>query len=141
MMISTITQPHDAPVAACSKTLSQRQVPIPYNVGARYHPIFAHFPDDSTTPPQVPPFIRFTPHVQSYTSSALARAPSSNQPRAIDACDMPTSSANGREVSVQWDGATQSKLWVTYLFHHFVGLVRTLVCQPSHMAPRSLQVP
>lgn len=124
MMISTITQPRDAPIAACSKILSQRQVPIPYNVGARCYSVFAHFPDDSSTYPQVPPFIRFTPlriaHVQSYASSAPAKAPSSNQPRAFDACDLPTSCANEREVSVQW-GATRSKLWVTSLFHHLSG--------------------
>jgi hypothetical protein len=128
MMISTITQPHDAPIAACSKTLSQRQVPIPHNVGARCYPIFAHFPDDSSTHPQVPSFIRFTPlriaHVQSYTSSAPAKAPSSNQPRAFDSCDLPTSCANEREVSVQWDGATRSNLWVTSLFHHLSGSCR-----------------
>jgi hypothetical protein len=60
---------------------------------------------------QVPPFITFIPtRVQSYASSAHGKNPSSSPPRGpIDVSELPTSNANEREVSIQWDGVTRSK--------------------------------
>ncbi|KAH8991357.1 Trimethyllysine dioxygenase [Lactarius hatsudake] len=55
-----------------------------------------------------------TAHIRCYAASTLAKKPpSSYQPRdPNDARDLPTSSANEREVFIQWDGTTRSK------FHH-----------------------
>ncbi|KAH9068175.1 hypothetical protein EDB83DRAFT_636043 [Lactarius deliciosus] len=55
-----------------------------------------------------------TAHVRCYAASTLAKKPpSSDQPRDPNhARDLPTSSANEREVFIQWDGTTRSK------FHH-----------------------
>ncbi len=86
----------------------------------------------------MPPFTRFSSvtHVQSYASSALAKKTSSNhQSRVpIDAGDLPTNTANEREVFIQWNGTTRSKLWVTspHAVHHTSGLVLKCIIFISH---------
>ena len=59
-------------------------------------------------------------HARCYAASALAKKlASSDHPRDPNSArDLPTSSANEREVFIQWDGATRSKLSVNITCRH-----------------------